>query len=248
MRIAVKFVLTSGESVVELSNGIKLVSPQRMGSMMTTEVKKRGTWNLDRTMILQPAEFKAVVEELTRKSRRSVNTKMNRTIFRLTAGCGLRASEVSKIALKDVLVDMAKPYIKIRASVGKGHKARKVPLYWDGGTLADIREWKALRIAQGAGPDDYFVCSQHKDAFGHRIDRHNLRKRFKACCKVLGAERAAHVTVHHGRHSFISLALHKGKNVVEVQHAAGHASLGTTTKYAHLVDTDDATVGDLFAF
>jgi integrase/recombinase XerD len=222
-----------------------------MSRTVTNEVTmkaKHGPWNLDRTMILQPSEFTAVVEELNRKARRSINTKMNRVVFRLTTCCGLRASEVSKVALKDILVDVAKPYINIRRPVGKGSKARKVPLFWDAGTLADIRDWKAFRLSQGAGPDDYFVCSQHKDAFGHRIDRHNLRKRFKACCKILGAERAEHITIHHGRHSFISLALHAGKNVVEVQHAAGHSSLGTTTRYAHLVDTDAGKVGNLFDF
>ena len=83
---------------------------------------------------------------------------------------------------------------------------------------------------------------------GHRIDRRNLRKRYKVCCRILGAERLAGVTIHHGRHTFISFALHLGRNVVEVKAAAGHSSLGTTTKYAHLVDTDDCRVGDLFGF
>jgi hypothetical protein len=34
---------------------------------------------------------------------------------------------------------------------------------------------------------------------------------------------------------------------VEVRAAAGHASLGTTSIYAHLVETDDG-IGNLFAF
>ncbi len=215
---------------------------------MTETVKKHGPWMLDRTMILQPGEFKTVLAELNRKSRRSTNTKMNKVIFRLTACAGLRASEVSKIALDDVLVDVASPYLRIRKTVGKGHKARKVPLTWDAGTLADIREWKAFRLSQGATGHDYFVCSQHADAFGHRLDRQNLRKRFKAACKVLGAERVATVTIHHGRHTFISLALHQGRNVVQVQHAAGHSSLGTTSRYAHLVDDEEGIVGNTFDF
>lgn len=239
----VKSALTSVEIMVEFSIGVKYVAPLKMSTMMTKQV-----WVLDRTKILQVGEFKVVIAELNRKSRRSINTKMNKVIFRLTTCCGLRASEVSKIALDDVRVDNGSPHVRIRRAVGKGGKARIVPLTWDAGTLADIRDWKAFRLSQGAAARDYFICSQHKDAFGHRIDRQNLRKRFQACCKVLGDERAKSVTIHHGRHTFVSLALHMGRNIVDVQHAAGHSSLATTTKYAHLVDTDEGKVGNLFDF
>jgi hypothetical protein len=39
------------------------------------------------------------------------------------------------------------------------------------------------------------------------FSRHTLRKRFRTACKVLGAERLATLTIHHGRHTFISHAL-----------------------------------------
>ncbi len=221
-------------------------------SEQTLSKPRRSAWNPDRSKILQRGEFKTVLGELNRKAKRSVNTRLNRVIFRLSTCCGLRASEISKINLNDVLTDSTSPWIRIRKEVGKGAKARVVPLHWDAGTLADIKEWKAFRLAQCASQkatvDSPFVCSQHKDALGHRIDRRNLRKRYKCVCRILGTERANSVTIHHGRHTFISFALHLGRNVVEVKAAAGHSSLGTTTKYAHLVDTDDCRVGDLFAF
>ena len=209
---------------------------------------RRSAWNPDRSKILQRGEFKTVLNELNRKSRRSLNTRLNRVIFRLSTCCGLRASEISKINLNDVLTDSTSPWIRIRKEVGKGAKARVVPLHWDNATLNDIKNWKAFRVSQKAAPDDPFVCSQHRDSLGHRIDRRNLRKRYKVCCRILGTERANSVTIHHGRHTYVSFALHLGKNIVEVKAAAGHSSLGTTTKYAHLVDTDDCRVGDLFAF
>lgn len=55
----------------------------------------------------------------------------------------------------------------------------------------------------------------------------------------IGRERVAELTIHHGRHSFVSHALHGGRSPVEVQQAAGHASLAVTTIYAHLVDEDE---------
>jgi integrase/recombinase XerD len=205
------------------------------------------TWTVDRSKILQPDEMARVLTELRRKARRSINTRTNLTIFRLAACCGLRASEIAGLTVGDVQVDNSRPSIRIRREIGKGHKARKVPLTWDAGTLADLVEWKRFRRDQGAADDDRFVCSQHCDSLGNPLDRRNLRKRFRVSCKVLGRERQAELTIHDGRHSFVSHALHGGRSVVEVRAAAGHSSLATTSIYAHLVDTDDK-VGNLFDF
>ena len=204
-------------------------------------------WIVDRSKILQPDEIALVLSDLRRKARRSTNSRMNMTIFRLATCCGLRASEIGGLALSDVQVDNSRPSIRIRREIGKGRKPRKVPLTWDAGTLADLVEWKRFRREQGAADDDRFVCSQHCDALGNPLDRRNLRKRFKATCKALGRERQAGLTIHDGRHSFVSHALHGGRSIVEVRAAAGHASLATTSIFAHLVDTDD-TVGNLFDF
>jgi site-specific recombinase XerC len=130
-------------------------------------------------------------------------------------------------------------------AIAKGHKARVVPLTFDAGTLADLRDWKAFRVSQGAAAADRFLCSQTARSKGNAIDRRNARKRFKAACRCLGRERVAELTIHHGRHSFVSHALHGGRSPVEVQQAAGHASLAVTTIYAHLVDVDEQ-VGNLF--
>ncbi len=205
------------------------------------------TWTIDRSRILQPAEMKVVLDDLHRKSRRSLNTRMNLTIFRLAACCGLRASEIAGLQVGDVQVDNSRPTLRLRKEITKGHRARKVPLFWDAGTLADLVEWTRFRREQGATDADCFICSQHKDSRGHALDRRNLRKRFKVCCKCLGHERRDQLTVHDGRHSFVSHALHGGRSLVEVKVAAGHSSLGTTSVYAHLID-DNGEVGDLFAF
>lgn len=204
-------------------------------------------WIVDRSKILQPNEIKTVLDDLRRKARRSVNTKMNLVIFRLATCCGLRVSEISQLTLADAQVDNTQPKIRIRREVGKGHKARKVPLTWDEQTLTDLREWKQYRREQQAVDNDYFVCSQHSDSLGNQIDRRNLRKRFKASCKALGKERCQELTIHYGRHSFISHALHGGRSIVEVRMAAGHSSLGITSIYAHLVD-DNGEIGNLFKF
>jgi integrase len=205
------------------------------------------TWTVDKSKILQPGEIKLVLADLARKSARSVNTRMNRVIFRLACCAGLRASEVGGLVLSDVQLDSTRPQIRARKEITKGHKPRKIPLTWDESTLNDLRDWKRFRREQGAGDDDRFVCSQHCDSFGNPLDRRNLRKRFKVACKCLGPERLAELTIHHGRHSFVSIALHRGRSITEVRAAVGHASLSVTSLYSHLVE-DSGEIGNLFDF
>jgi integrase/recombinase XerD len=210
---------------------------------MTTT--KKDQWEVTAAKILTKEEVQKVLAELQRKSRRSLNTRTNLILFRLATCCGLRASELTRITLDNVRVDSDSPKIRVPKTVGKGGKARVVPLTFDAGTLADIREWKAFRESQGATGTDLFICSQHKDSLGNQIDRQNARLRYKAACKVLGKERCSEITIHHGRHSFISHALHNGYNIQTVRTAAGHSNLATTSLYSHLL-ADSDKVGNMF--
>ena len=53
------------------------------------------------------------------------------------------------------------------------------------------------------------------------------------------------LTIHHGRHTFISHALAGDRTLAEVRDAAGHANVSITSAYLH-VAVDDDEVGDLF--
>ena len=216
---------------------------------MKTETIKTGraTWTVTTDKILQPAEMVRVLADLSFRAKRSLNSRMNKIIFRLASFCGLRASEIAGLVLTDVLIDSSRPKIKVRGEIAKGGKPRCIPLHWDRATLDDLRGWKMLRVGQGAGPSDPFICSQRVGSHGHALDRQNLRQRFKCCCRCLGSERRQEITIHMGRHSFISHAIQGGRSIVEVRDAAGHSSLNVTNLYSHLVETDDK-VGDLFAF
>ena len=77
---------------------------------------------------------------------------------------------------------------------------------------------------------------------GRRNARHLV------ACRVLGGNRQRELTIHHGRHSFVSHALAGGSSLAEVRDAAGHASIATTSVYTHVATNDDGGVGDLFEF
>ena len=93
-------------------------------------------WTLDQTRILTLNQVKRVLEDLERRSRRYRSTLTNLAVFRLATCCGLRVSEISQLELRDLKLTSQRPHIHVRKGVGKGGKARKVPLWWDAGTLA----------------------------------------------------------------------------------------------------------------
>jgi len=199
----------------------------------------------DVTKILTRREMQAVLADLKRKAPRSKNTRLNLIIFRLAACCGLRASEIAQLHLSDIRVEMPWPHIRIRVGASKGGRSRRVPLWWDAGTLADLAAWRADRAARGAKAGDPFVASLQTGREALMFSRHTLRKRFRTACRVLGAERLESLTIHHGRHTFISHALAGGRTLAEVRDAAGHSNVSITSGYLH-VAVDDNEVGALF--
>jgi integrase len=198
------------------------------------------------TKILSRGEFIAVLADLKRKAR-SKSTQLNLALFRLATCCGLRASEIAQLQIGDVRVEPARPHVRIRRGAAKGGRSRIVPLWWDAGTLADLSAWKADRLKQGADYTDPFLASFRPGRRSVALSRHTLRKRYRTACKVLGPERLESLTIHHGRHTFISHALAGGRTLAEVRDAAGHANVSITSGYLH-VAVEDNGVGELFGF
>ena len=199
----------------------------------------------DPTKILTRGEMAAVLSDLRRKAPRSKNTRLNLVVFRLAACCGLRASEIAQLRMNDVRTKLPRPHLRIRASAAKGGRPRTVPLWWDAGTLGDLAEWMADRLQRDAKPESPYVCSWQSDHQQKVFSRHTLRKRFRTACKVLGPERLKNLTIHHGRHTFISHALAGGRTLAEVRDAAGHSNVSITSGYLH-VAVEDEGLGSLF--
>ncbi len=205
---------------------------------------------VDATKILTRREIGAVLADLKRKAPRSPNTRLNLILFRLAACCGLRASEIAHLQMGDVRTELARPHIRIRTGASKGGRSRMVPLWWDAGTLADLASWKINRQASSAESSVLtrpFVASFRPGRVEKSFSRHTLRKRFRTACKSLGPARLATLTIHHGRHTFISHALAGGRTLAEVRDAAGHANVSITSAYLH-VAVDDDNVGQLFRY
>lgn len=206
----------------------------------------QNTWQVDATKILLKHELAAVLETLGKKAPRSQSTRLNRTIFRLGCCCGLRVSEIAGLKLADLQLGGPRPHLRIPAQIAKGGRSRRIPLWWDSGTLADVRAWYAERVAHGARSGDPYVCGVQGAFNGRPLTRASVRRRFLTACKVLGRDRLRCLTIHHGRHTFVSHALAGGRTIAEVRAAAGHSSLVTTSAYLHIAVEDQGEVGELF--
>ena len=147
--------------------------------------------------ILLLDEILQVIADLEERGETSINAKTNKIVFRLSCCCGLRASEICGLVLDDLVLEGARPVIQIRKENTKQHRGkhldREVPLWWDAGTLDDLKEWMALRLHQGAAGTDPFVCGQSrgyvKHAAGKKLDRVLAGRRWKTALKVLGVSR-----------------------------------------------------------
>src|SRR5436190_13217671 len=201
---------------------------------------------VDATKILTRRELQAVLGDLKAKARRSANAHLNLVLVRLACCCGLRVSEIANLQIADVRAETSRPHLRIRRGASKGGRPRVVPLWWDSGTLRDLAEWKTERLDHGAKADEPFVASLRPNRQTPSLSRHTLRRRFKTACRVLGLARLETLTIHHGRHTFISHALAGSRTLAEVRDAAGHANVSITSAYLH-VAVEDEEVGELFA-
>jgi len=96
---------------------------------------------------------------------------------------------------------------------------------------------------RGGRDADPFISSVQAHRRGQRLQRHALRRRFLTACKSLGRERLRMLTIHHGRHTFISHALAMGRTLADVRDAAGHSSVLVPSAYLHMAVEDDGAIG-----
>lgn len=200
-------------------------------------------WRIDRSRILSLAEIAQTISDQKKKAKRSKTTTQRLIIFRLATCCGLRVGELVQLRVGDIQ-EGERPHIRVRAATTKGDNkgrrhGRSVPLWWDIGTLMDVIEWKRTREADGAKPGDLFVSTRK----GTMISRGSARLQYRTACKCLGK----HVTIHDGRHTFISHMLAVGRSIKAVADAAGHVSISATSIYTHLCpEYDDGRPIQLF--
>ena len=150
---------------------------------------------------------------------------MERLIFELLYGCGLRVGELEGLELDDF--DRGERWVRVR---GKGKKVRDVPF----GEKAEqaLDRYLAQRAAvPGADGTRTLLIRQwggRTRAVGARSIRRIIKKR---ALQTLG-DSSTHP--HALRHAFATHLLGDGADLRSIQELLGHANLSTTQKYTQL--------------
>jgi integrase/recombinase XerD len=148
----------------------------------------------------------------------------NAALLRLTYGAGLRVSEVVGLRWRDLVAREDAGQITV---FGKGGKTRVV--------LLSAATWRKLQPLRGvAGPDDPVFRSMR----GGHLDRTQVHRIVKAAAARAGLPPA--MSTHWLRHAHVSHALDNLVAPHLVQQTVGHASLTTTSRYAHARPSDSS--------
>ncbi len=134
--------------------------------------------------------------------------------------CGLRVSEV--VNLKCHHLDWQAS--SLRVEQGKGKKDRQVFLSVD--ATASLRA--ALALRPGGVPKDAVFWNRKRPQRPLTIKA--IQKKMERLAKAAGVE----ATCHRLRHTFASNLLEHGAELVTVKDLLGHASMGTSERYARL--------------
>ncbi len=144
----------------------------------------------------------------------------NRAIIAVLLFCGLRRQELVNLKLSDV--DLRSRWLKVRR--GKGGKGRSIPLAPEAAEA--IRDWLEFRPEVD---HEYLLTGLG----GRRLGKNGLVSAFRRVAKCAGVDRRG-VSLHTLRHTFASLLLQEGADLVSIQELLGHSDLSTTAIYLHL--------------
>jgi len=147
----------------------------------------------------------------------------NRVMLEVMYRCGLRVSEVTKLAPTDI--DWANHSLLVRD--GKGSKDRVVP--FDQPTLAWLKTWAGARPSRSKN----FFCIIGKNA-GGPVSTNYIRQMVKREAIASGIECPARVSPHKLRHTYATELIEEGFSIRDIQTLLGHSDVRTTEIYTHV--------------
>jgi integrase len=157
------------------------------------------------------------------------------TLISVLAYAGLRPGEAlglnwGSVQERTLLIERAVSMGEIGPT--KTRRARTVRLLKP--LARDLAEW---RLRSGRPPDADLVFPGHDGGPWTLTAYQNWRRRFfDRATKACGIEGARPYDL---RHSFVSLLIHEGRNVVDVARQAGHAPTMALNTYAHVFEEFD---------
>jgi integrase len=159
---------------------------------------------------------------------RAADDAQDGELIRIAAFAGLRRGEL--IALKWRDVNLVARKLTVRRTVSgtieltstKSRRARDVPIP----NQAEAAFARLCERTDFTGPDDYVFVNR----LGRRLDPSALRRRYERARDAAGLEP---LRFHDLRHTYGSLLVAGGIDLVSVKAVMGHARLSTTERYLH---------------
>jgi len=163
---------------------------------------------------------KHLAQDQVRALFAQITHPMDHALGLLMLRCGLRVSEVARLRLEDI--DWEQQALRIEQ--GKGRKDRIVYLAAD--ALAALHTCLALR--PGVVPDGLVFWNQKRP---HRaLSSKGIQKKIERYAKAAGIKASCHSL----RHTFATNLLEAGAEVISIKELLGHASIGSSERYAKL--------------
>ncbi len=169
----------------------------------------------------------------------------HKLLFEVLATCGLRISEAIGLQRLHLQLDGSTPEVCVRRAIVKGRIEPPKSKY----SRRDVRLPAPLvyRLRAHLAQEDLdSTAPAFPNIEGEVIDPNNLRRRvLKPLVEEAGAPWAA---FHTFRHTFASIHLSEGTNLLQLSRALGHHSAAfTLSRYTHLLPGDEAPALDLAA-
>jgi integrase/recombinase XerD len=147
----------------------------------------------------------------------------DRALLELMYACGLRASEATGLALRDL--DLKAGVLRAR---GKGSKERLVPIGREAVTATRLWLERGRPALAGLGDDPAVFVNRR----GAALTRQGLYKIVQRHARAVGL--GDRMSPHTLRHTFATHLLAGGCDLRSLQEMLGHADVATTQIYTHL--------------
>ncbi|MGH7608682.1 MAG: tyrosine-type recombinase/integrase [Candidatus Dormibacteria bacterium] len=203
----------------------------------------------DNAKVALPSRPRSLPEVLSREQIEAMEgaavSERDRLIVRLLADTGMRVGELVGLRTGDLLVRARGTYLRLR---GKGGRERQVPLM---PRLAHrVERYLRQTRPADAGSDRVFLGLRRSRETGdyEPLTPSGVQQLIRGLGQRVGIPQRVHP--HLFRHSFVTWALARGMNPVQLAEIVGHTSLNMIQQvYSHLSPSDayDAMVQVLVA-
>lgn len=171
----------------------------------------------DLPRILSEGEVERILEACAGDSFFDIR---DRALLETAYSCGLRASELCAICIRDI--DFSGRTLRI---LGKGEKERSIPFL--GEVSRRVRFYIETARPQNSRSQEVFLSKTSKP-----LRREDIWRIIKKRGKIAGIA-TSRLFPHIMRHSFATHLLRRGMDLRTLQELLGHASIATTEKYVH---------------